>query len=519
MKSPSNIPEALRKLFSRSRESDEPVQSVWLDWLNDPTVQEGRLTLVRAGEDSFVTQVLNARLDANNLLFLVVDRLLPSPDYGENETVLFHGKLQHMDAGVEVTTTFIAKLGEPVLHEGDEALELHEIDNLDVESREYVAAFGDAHGVALSLFWQGEWVTVWPEQGTITRFMFDARLDGTIGIDGVAVPKSTVSLGDDSPESPIQLQLIRRPSPSFEVLIEKIDGPLKAKLASIIEEIWRIERGLQAPTGPSSKSLVGYMDINETSMDEALEIQILLLASGENARIRFVSIGKVRQYSGREPKQVVEDVLNQRTDIIIGDSHHWGPDAVQVERLLRAHSKTRFLPRFWLGDPYKDPENGLDILDYGAFGTFNDQTPQTEIEECLHWSIGKSNLEAGLPKVAFLSADPRIKYRLGLAIMDSGFDPLTVTSDEAVLAEVEEMRPDWIVLDKDGFPAFFETVLEALIHRSKFQRHKIILLCRSARRGELIEWLKMGVKDIILLDASLRNASKRMHQRLTMEKE
>jgi len=505
----------------------------WIRWFKNPLLQQGRLTLVRGGEDTFITQVLDVRSEGEGIN-LIVDRLLPLPDFDPNsEVVQFHANLIYMDAGMQVTTTFRAILAGTARHGKYEAVLLSDIVDLEVDSAEYIAELSDNSGIKLSLFIMGEWIKITPEHASINQIFFREKLDLKIGADGIAIPKASITLEDDDTKIPVQLQMYRFTSPEYVVKIEKIDSVARTMIVKIIEEIWKIDCGLSSRSKKKREAPVGYRSESHDIHAEAFEPHIFFLGEDEEWTEHLKEKGIVEIISTDQSSEVLEKIAGKRCDLVVGDADYWEKGALEVERTLRSQSKIRNIPRIWIADdPYKtfmeevkqtdsddqssEENNQRDLLDFGAFDIIcrNDWDNKTQIR--LDWALGivkdAGDIEyvEASPLTVMVTTNSRVRYRIGLMLLENKLKFEVLNTQKRLLSRLQDIKADKVVLDMSGLDASPEVVLEPLLRRARKGEYEVMLLVRSAKGEEVFDWMKTGVSDISILDASLRQTAVRV---------
>ncbi|MFC2170466.1 hypothetical protein ACFLQJ_00645 [Calditrichota bacterium] len=504
--------------------------SDWVKWFKNPLLLQGKLTLVRAGEDTFATQVLDASSEGKEL-FIVVDRLLPLPDFDpEKETVQFHATQIYFDSGVQVTTGFRAVYGGNTEHGHYEAVKLEQVRDLEVDSVEYVATLTDNFGIKLSLFFMGEWINIDPAQASVNRLFFNADINAKIGVDGLAVPKALLVLEKGGAKIPVQFQLFRDQAQGFSAKIEKMDSLARAKLVSIIEEIWKIECGLASRGRQETGGAVGYRSQQHDIHAEAFEPHIYFLGENEEWIERLSEKGIVESSMLDDPREVLENILGKRCDLVVADADLWGEKAVEVERILRSKAKIRDIPRFWIADDPLKPldivqgetiveeqaEVKRDLLDYGAFEILQRSEWSDAIELKFDWAMGgseeidniKYNNRHGI--TALITANSRLRYRIGLTLLEEKLRFEIISRTDRLLSRIEDSGADKVALDMDTLGVSPENILELLLKQARRGNFRVMLLVRAVVGEKLFKWMKAGVSDIAILDASSRQTAVRV---------
>ncbi len=532
----SNISKSLHKLLNRSDESSDSkeISIDWNRWFVSDKAKAGNLTLDRAGE-LYVSQSLDVRVDEDNNPVLIVDSFMPSPDEKFwHEPVSFHGKLSTIEDGVEEIATFIASVGNRIEYEGKGAVELINLIDLRIETREYVAKLGEANEIELGFIWYGEWFEINPTAITMNRLFFDMRLDGEIASDGYAVPKATIKLDSETPEIPIKLQIFRKKGGGFEAYIDRIDGLAKQKITSLVDEIWRIASGLSQNRIYHEEAQTGYKVGSHDPLASAFKPHIVQLGKNAEWEERLKTVGEVSVVDDTDLVAVSEKISVGRCDLIVGDAELWGEDAIRVERLLRSVAKLRDLPRIWFSkstDNTLDPgENGTDeekeisddpelgLLDYGAFDIIDSGISEYEIHRRLKWAIGGDVLGSG-ETVVLVSQNKRARYRLALSLASELIQFITFNRLEGLIPAFQKHKPKWILLDTVSFEVEADKMLSKSVEWADQNGANVIVLSHGAEQKKIAGWLKSGAKDIIILDPSLKEAANRLYSRIVSSKE
>ena len=523
------LPNSLRRLLRRVDRGGKSKSTDWISWLTNPQAKQGLLTLVRAGEDIYTTHILDARLDEENSLALVVDRLIPDPEgefWGVRATV--HGKLVYIEAGIEVTTSFRASASARMEFQGDQAGEFVDLDDLEVTSREYIADLGESHHLELGMIWYGRWIQIIPDQASIHRLFFDAELEGHIGPDGYAVPKSILKLERGGAEIPVRLQLFRRHKPQFEAKIEKIDGVAQQKITAIVEDIWRVASGLSRKRHGIKGTDVGYMSRDHDPLAEAFEPQIALFGFSEPWAIMLADHGIVRTIDQPELNEAVKDIAGQRCDLIVADADAWGDEVVKVERKLRSVSTLRNIPRIWYtkrlpkrekpgsSDSGQGLDDQLDLLMYGAFDLLPLDIDARQLARRVEWALGGDTIGEGQP-VVLVSLNTRLRYRLGVELGGKDTRFVCLTAPEGLLPAIEKIHPKWVLLDADSYDHVIDKMVSATAPLVPKVDGEVLVLSRGAKEDRIFLWLNAGAKDIVVLDPSLRQAAERIRERMQGE--
>jgi hypothetical protein len=532
----SNISKSLQKLLKRSDSESDPADNSidWNRFFASEKAKKGNLTLDRAGE-IFITQSLGTKLDEENNLILIVDSLMPTPaPKFWHEPISFHGKLVAIEDGVEEIVTFISTVGNRVEFEGKGAVELINLIDLRIETREYVANLGDANVIELGFIWYGEWFEVNPTAITINRLFFDIRLDGEIASDGYAVPKATIKLNIDTPEIPVKLQIFRKRGGGFEAYIDRIDGLAKQKITSLVDEIWRIASGLSQNRIYHEEGQAGYKVGTHDPLASAFKPHFVQLGKNAEWEERLRTLGEVTVVEGMDLVEVSEKINTGRCDLIVGDAELWGVDAIRVERLLRSVAKLRDLPRIWFsnstdntldfGDNETDEEKEtsddpeLGLLDYGAFDIIDSGISEYEIHRRLKWALGGDVLGSGETAV-LVSQNKRARYRLALSLASDLIQFITFNRLEGLIPAFQKHKPKWILLDTVSFEVEADKMLTKAVEWADQNGANVIVLSHGAEQNKIADWLKSGAKDIIILDPSLKEAATRLYSRIVSSKE
>jgi len=531
-----NLSTSLQRLLKRSQEEADPSATNWVSWFSEPRVKKGFLGLQRGGRESFVSSILAAQLEGESPV-LLVDTLLPTPEpdfYHEPVTLFCEARV--FDSGIEEITTFTASVGETVDLDGKPALKLGDLLDLKKTAQEYIAAPGDAFQVELGMIWFGEWKEIAPRQLTVSRLFFELELEGEIGPDGYAVPRASLRLGSDSPEIPIQLTIKRLRGGGFEAIIEKMDSLARQKLTALVEEIWRIDCGLSQRRVRGGRSEVGYRTNQHDPLASVFEPHILFLTEDERWSTLLAAKGEIRSVAEDSLEAVSEAVAEGRCDLLVGDKERWGDRAIRVERLLRSVSKFRDIPRIWItstppkhdlfsvdGETESDETSSgeaaaadLDLVDYGAFDLIPRSMKDSEIDRHVSWALGGTELGQG-QTLCLISQDNRLKYRLGLALASQSVRFFWFSRLEGLVPMLDKQHPRWVLLDSVTFEVEMDALLARATAWTASNGGDVFVLSRGASEGKIRTWLKHGADDIVLLDPSLRQTARRLHNRLSGE--
>lgn len=439
MNEKSRLQSSLSRLLRRKEEGTPLPESA--AWFSSQPARRGRLELNRAGEEKYLSSLLDVRADEDGALTLNVDRLLPTPhDSFWHEPVSLLCTLTAFDAGPEEIATFQAVVGERIDHHGREAVELTRISDFERETREYVATPGPGHGVELSFVWYGSWLDVRAKRITVSRLFFDAELAEFTSADGYSITQAMLKLGAGTSGAPVRLHITRGRSGEYEAELEKIDGVAKQKLVAIIEEIWRTEAGLSSRRMERGRGEVGYLKRDASAIEEVTQPQIVLLGEDKRWEALLGELGRVIELADCEPEVVSDTVASNRCDLIVGDADRWGAKAVAVERLLRSVARYRSIPRVWFtsepvgeaweksdvvldtagvdgertrdGEQESDAEDApLDHVDFGAFDLIGREMDGEQVLRRLRWALGANAFGRG-EGVLLVTQDARaLPYR------------------------------------------------------------------------------------------------------------
>lgn len=466
------------------------------------------LSLVRAGEEKYASTILEARSDEGSLV-LTVDRLLPQPEKSFwREPVAFWGKLVYIDAGLEVITEFRCSVGERHQEGEHESVDLVDFDKLEITSEEYVAALGDAYDICLKLLWFGEWREVKPQYVTVSRLFFNATFDEPIGEDGYAVPHAKLLLEPDGPEIPLRIHLFTSNRTKYEAKIEKIDGVARQGLVTIIEEIWRIAAGLSQRRIQRDEA-VGIRSKEFDPFADAFKPRIVYLGNDEEWSKRLETFGITTTQSSMHQPSIIESVDTHRCDLVVADGDYWGEDALQVERLLRSTRRLREIPRFWLYQDAPVRWDGQDIVDYGAFDRISKKASAEEIQNRIQWAMGTESIGSGRDAV-ILTRNRRVRYRIGRGIAAQGLRVTSFQEHHEFEQFLAERLPAWVLFDADSYGAESNLMLGHIFQIIGQNGFDVFAMTRGVNSEQVLAWLKLGVRDIILLDPSLRQAMNRL---------
>ncbi len=522
MNEPKRLPDRLRALFRRQPAAEiEPAEELptvsWAMWFTTEAARRGRLSLSRAGMETYASMVVGAREDGEGDLVVLIDPPLPSPERETpDEIVALDARLLHMDEGIEIATTFRAVLGEELRHEGYEAVELVDISDLDVEYREYLARVTEAHGVELNLVWEGEMITVYPSHIAAGRMLFNADIEGDIGPDGIEIPKASICLEPGGKDYALSLRLLRRPEESFEVEITRIDAPVKRKLVTLIEEIWRTDAGLSR-YAREPKKIVGYRTREHDTLAEAFQRHIVFLGEDPGWKDFLAGFGIVKQLGSLSPHDLVEVVLGGRCDLLVGEYAFCGREAVSIEHTLQAYARTRKIPRFWIL-PENPGDTTPDMLAEGAFDQFtSEQLKQPGLTDLFNWAIAGTELGSGERTALLVSAEPRMRYRLGLALANAGAHFLWRENWRGLLPELGRIQPNAVILDARTVKYDINAILDPLLEVAAELKFETMLLVDTVQGETLLRWREMGLQHIILLDPSLRETAQHLVAKLDWE--
>jgi hypothetical protein len=530
MSEKSKLHSSLSRLLRR-----ESSGSTSFGWFKSEPARKGRLDLSRAGEEKFISTIIEAREQAGQLT-LIVDQLLPQPeDSFWNEPVSLQSTLTAFDSGMEEIAEFRALVGERIEVGDHLGVELTDVSGLERSSREYIAPVSSSNPVALSFVWMGSWVDVKPKRMTIKRFFFDAELDEFRSPEGYTVSQAIVKLEQGGTGVPVRLQLTRGRNGEYEAEITKIESQPRQVLTALIEEIWRTESGLSSRRTTKSVADVGYM--KKSGAGEGPHI--MLLSEDENWLEMLNQIGTVNMVSVTGLEALSKSVSESPCDLFIADADLWGDQAIAVERLLRSVSRYRMIPRVWIsghkvGQPWEPSEIHLgygeagkeqinleesdnvylDHVDYGAFDLMPRSLPIESAHTRLRWAMGGDVYGKGLG-IMLVTQDARLRYRIGLSFLEEGGIRFTVFKRlEGLVPALQKRKPRWILLDASSF----EVEIDALLARAHDWAHRnrgnVIVLARGAEHSRVTQWLKRGAKDIVLLDPSVREAMRRLRARV-----
>lgn len=513
------------KKFMNERQASDSQENHWVDWFTGEKAKAVDLHLYHAGVETYQTQILDAKVvtqasEADESTFhpeltLVTDRLLPTPepDFWK-ESASLEGKLIFIEDGVEVTTTFKAKPA-GIMEDGEgELTELSPITDIQVASKEFIAELTPKFGVELGLVWFGEWRNFHPQRMTISRFIFEADLEDLIGPDGYAVPKASVKLEPGGPEIPVRLQLFKRKHELYEAKLEKIDPIAHQKLTSIIEEIWMIGAGLsQRKMDKPEESEVSYMTREHDALAEAFQPHIVYLGSDKEWIERLEELGVVNILTTPDLDEIPPLCVEKRCDLVVAESELWGQDAIQVERLLRATSKTRDIPRVWIEADFRKQDQLPEILDYGAFHTVPRNEKKAVSHEWMRWAFGGEVYGWGEP-IALFTKDKRLRFRLPIILATAKYRIAVMDHPEGFLPFLTDYRPSYVMFDIESFGEDARVILNTLLRWSMQADIKIINLVRGAPPELIYTWLQQGVSDIVIKDASLNEAAMRILARM-----
>ncbi|MBD3167054.1 hypothetical protein GF324_10675 [bacterium] len=506
------LPSSLNRLLRRREDaaSDDPTH--WIEWFSNDALRKGRLDLVRTDEETYATQVLRAETDETGALRLLADRLMPVPDFEEGEAVSLHGTLIHFEEGLIITTTFSCAPGETVEFEDGEARYLVDLRDLKVESKEYLATISEARAMEIGMIWMGDWKQAPVLQCTITKLMFDAEIEGRIHADGYAVPRASVTLEPNGPDVPIKARLHRSRNPEFTAVIEKIDAIAKAKLSSIIEEIWRLDTGMQKPPIREKKEQVGYRDQIKDHLAEAFDPHILYMGRTDAWRVRLQAHGQVMMLTSTTLDTVRERLREiQRCDLVVADAEVWGIEAERAERLLHSTQQFRDVPRLWLGKPSRA------LPDLRGFGAYDMIDPNEGIDAFngrIDWALRGDSIGEGLV-VLLVTENRRIRYFFGLGLAGQHRRVYYYPKKGGLLDQCRKLRPMWVLLDVDLFRRDMETVLPPVSKWCEENGAELILLARGGLSQEqALQWVMLGAKDLVVLDAAMVQAIGRLRTRI-----
>ncbi len=535
MNEKSKLQTSISRLLRRESSASSP-----FGWFKSEPARKGRLDLSRAGEEKYVSSVVDSRVQ-NGELALIADQLLPQPDDDFwNESVSLQCTLTAFDAGMEEIADFRAQVGEQVSLKKHKGVELLNIADLERSSREYIATVPISNPVALSFVWMGSWIDVKPKRITIKRFFFDAELTEFRSPDGYSVSQAIIKLAIIKLEEggkyvPVRLKVTRARNGEFEAELTRIELKGRQQLTALIEEIWRTEAGLSSRRTSKVTSDVGYMQ--RTVLDSGPHI--ILLSDDENWREILSQLGNVIVVTETDLELLTKSVTESPSDLFIADADLWGDKAIAVERLLRSVSRYRSIPRIWISDrtvgqPWEssdihlgygddDPELEiedpghdvyLDHVDYGAFDLMPRTLPVETAINRLHWAMEDDAYGEGVG-IMLVTQNTRLRYRIGLAFLEAGGMRFTVFKRlEGLLPALEKRQPRWVLLDASSFEVEIDAMLARAREWADQNRAHVIILVRAAEHKRITHWLKRGAKDIVLLDPSLREAMRRLRTRV-----
>ncbi len=488
----------------------------WVKILKTPIKKQSRLTLSRAGEEVYISSLLEAKLNRNKELVFTVDTLLPQLKIkSDDEIVLLHGKIVYMDMGFEVTYSFRAKVGEKTEFKGFEALVLEDIKDLRLESNEYIADITDIHPMVLALFFEERWNEVYPERISVSRIFFDADLELDITPDGLFFPKSLLTLTPGEPEALLSLLLFRRIKPEFEAKIEKIESKEHLRLCEIIEEIWNIESGL-SQRRDQYRERVGFRSREHDILADSLREHILFIGNDSIWPEWLTEFGIVKTLATTDHSEIIDELTGKRCDLIVADADYFGLKTISTERKLRDLKKIKDIPRFWIME-LKSSENVSenDLVDYGAFEMLNRTTWNKPAKSKIEWALKRPENDfvpsAPLLKTTLilLTDNPRIRYRIGAGLIEKGIEVVSASDFHGLIPYLEKMNLSRAIIDLSSKLFNSQQLIESLLNFCEGGKGKLMILLRSANKDDIVKWANMGIKDIVVMDASLRNAASR----------
>ncbi|MCB2210959.1 hypothetical protein KQI52_02475 [bacterium] len=528
----SKLQASLTRLLKRATGS----VSTEFAWFNSEPARKGRIDLSRAGEDRYVTSLMDVREEDDELL-LIVDQLMPKPAAAFwEETVSLQGSLAAFDAGMEEIAEFRALVGERVEFNEHDCVELREIADLQRSRKEYVAMLASNHPAALSFVWYGSWRDVKPKRMTINRFFFDAELEEFNSPDGYGISQAMLKLEKNGQGLPVRLRITRARNGEFEAELEKIDSNGRQLLTAAIEEIWRTEAGLSQKRTSTVTSDVGF----RKRQPEDNRPPIILLSDDDGWAEILDQIGRVIQLHQADLEELSTTVSENPCDLFVADADLWGSKAVTVERLLRSVSRYRMLPRLWItseetGQPWEmsdvvlgsagnepppDVENPdempemLDHVDYGAFDLISRDLPEEQVLERVRWAMNPDAFGKG-EGIFLVTQDARIRYRLGLAFLhEHGIRFSHFKRLEGLVPALDKRKPRWILLDASSFEVEIDSILARASEWTQRNRGHVVVLVRGVEHARVTHWLKRGARDIVLMDPSLREAMRRLRSRI-----
>ncbi len=526
MNEKSKLQSSLSRLLKRGFQDS----SSEFAWFNSEPARKGRVDLSRAGEERFVSTILDLRSEGGRNT-LIIDRLMPEPDDKFwHEPVSLQCKVVAFDAGMEETAEFNAMVGERIQVDEHAGVELCEMSNLERSRREYIAEVPRNSPLDLSFMWFGSWMDVKPKRMSINRFIFDAEIKDFQDHDGYTISQAIVKLEHSGSSIPVKLNLTLGRNGEFETELTKIDSVARQKLTSMIEEVWRSKSGLtQKRMNPPKEK--GYHQRSEESKGPF----ILLLSNDDSWGDRLSELGTVIHVPETRLKTVSERIAESPCDLFIADADHWKDNAIAVERLLRSVSRYRKIPRIWISDeeigqPWEasginlgnvagedapsSESDALDHVDYGAFDLMSRNTEPGVSLARLRWAMGGESFGRG-ESILLVTQNARLRYRMGLCFLrEAGFQFVVFHRLESMVPALDKRQPRWILLDASSFEVEIDAMLARAHEWTQQNRGNVIILARGAAHKRVTQWLKRGARDIILLDPSLRETMRRLRTRI-----
>jgi hypothetical protein len=514
----STLPRELQALLKPARNPSEFTVPSWEPWMTRKLARFVQARVQAGGGDTFSTTILGVRHSHAGEPSLIVSSFYPEPKKEFWETaravILRFGFVQ---GGHAIITSVNANAKREIVYKDTPGVELGDVLAPRVKVSPYALELGHRSPVKLRIEAQARSVSLLPDSVSPEEIRFVEKLPFIVTRQGLKA-EGLLKLDEESDPLPVKVRLEHHKQGGYAARIEEISPAAKKALIGFIDDGWVSKARVRKRRAREERER--EHETMTTDLDSLLKPHDFLLSPDEGWRTKLANLDiKVRQIAEPDIDYVMERVTTERCDVILADADLWGKLAPELGRALHFDLDSRKLPLIWFADEdnWFREQFPRALVGLGAYDLVDRGLSKEELALRLGWATKRNTLGEGDIPIALLSPSRRMQYRMGLALRRKDLTIHKAMEMRNPLASLNEIRPQWIVVDGVSIGDAYDSILEACLNwRDKHRKCKgIFLMARFPDPEKVPKWKEKGLTDVLIYDHDVEELARRVFYRLT----
>ncbi len=505
MASHPELPEEYKSFLKPSPESNTFDIIDWTQWLDREKAKIGKVMVFSSHDTKFESRILGIKRGrmGDDWLFLAPFEPDPPRDFFEKKPAIVV-KNAFVEHGFVVGTSFPAKPKGSVTIDKVGGVLVDDIFKPRVTLKPHLMPLPSDNTSMIFIALNGK-----RESLRITALgMRHAHVTGSLKqalpAEGVKFEQAAINLKYTTTKNfKVKGRIKQTGDDSFEVIFTKISDSDSDFLANWVDELW-----IEKVSRMENRKAIAKKRERDAATGDYLKhlhkTHFFLLSDDTKWAEMLGEIGIVRHIDEKDQAYIVDELGQERCDMLIADFDYWGARTQELIEKLQANKEFAKIPTFWITGKKKTmtDEKNRTLLENGVYDILDRRLDQQKFLPFLNWALKETTFGATGDSMVIISPSARQQYRLGMRLRMRGFKIIKSTTRENPLSTLNTHLPRWILVDATSIGDGYDMILEPCLNwvQKGTKKRDVFLLTAGIDPESAVRWMSQGLSDIIVYD-------------------